>query len=222
MTTQQEAEPGICTVSECGNLPFSRGWCGKHYQRWYKYGDPTKTIRPVKEVDREPVLCAHPGCGPHYKVVKGYCQMHYGQMQREGATYDPRLKKMADDRERFEARVVRGENEDDCWQWIGAIRGPRPGATKYAVFNYQGKRQFAHRVSYMWHHGIELTSAEPVHHTCANPTCTNPRHLQVVTPQENTAESLERKFYRQTIEELENRIKELEALIERKETQPAN
>ena len=30
----------ICEISDCGNKHYSRGWCGKHYQRWKRNGDP--------------------------------------------------------------------------------------------------------------------------------------------------------------------------------------
>jgi hypothetical protein len=32
--------PKLCTIEGCYNKYLSRGWCYKHYQRWYKYGSP--------------------------------------------------------------------------------------------------------------------------------------------------------------------------------------
>lgn len=29
-----------CSIEGCGNKVFAKGWCSKHYTRWYKYGDP--------------------------------------------------------------------------------------------------------------------------------------------------------------------------------------
>ncbi len=29
-----------CSISDCGRGPYCRGWCKKHYDRWYKHGDP--------------------------------------------------------------------------------------------------------------------------------------------------------------------------------------
>lgn len=30
-----------CSIVDCDRSVSKRGWCGKHYKRWYKYGDPT-------------------------------------------------------------------------------------------------------------------------------------------------------------------------------------
>ena len=29
-----------CSISECGRPHVARGWCGPHYQRWKRHGDP--------------------------------------------------------------------------------------------------------------------------------------------------------------------------------------
>lgn len=33
---------GLCSIANCGKVVRARGWCGTHYQRWNKYGDPEK------------------------------------------------------------------------------------------------------------------------------------------------------------------------------------
>lgn len=30
----------MCVVAGCGKAVFARGWCGAHYAKWRKYGDP--------------------------------------------------------------------------------------------------------------------------------------------------------------------------------------
>lgn len=38
----------ICSIGGCQRRPHARGWCGKHYQRWVKHGDPNYQ-RPTAE-----------------------------------------------------------------------------------------------------------------------------------------------------------------------------
>ena len=33
-----------CLISECSNGLYARGWCRAHYERWYKYGDPSAPV----------------------------------------------------------------------------------------------------------------------------------------------------------------------------------
>jgi hypothetical protein len=30
----------MCSVEGCNKKAVCRGWCNRHYQKWYKYGDP--------------------------------------------------------------------------------------------------------------------------------------------------------------------------------------
>lgn len=30
----------VCSVDGCGRALLARGWCGAHYTRWHKHGDP--------------------------------------------------------------------------------------------------------------------------------------------------------------------------------------
>ena len=36
----------ICTVPGCGKPPLARGWCGMHYRRWKRHGNPVAGRRP--------------------------------------------------------------------------------------------------------------------------------------------------------------------------------
>lgn len=66
----------VCAVDACGNLAKTRGWCGKHYQRWCNRGsldDP-----PVR-----PKQCALDGCE---RPVHGHglCAAHWNRKHRYG------------------------------------------------------------------------------------------------------------------------------------------
>lgn len=37
-----------CSVDGCEDPHRARGWCGSHYQRWHKYGDPLATKERLK------------------------------------------------------------------------------------------------------------------------------------------------------------------------------
>ena len=34
----------ICSIEECGKESKAKGWCGKHYNRWHRHGDPLVTL----------------------------------------------------------------------------------------------------------------------------------------------------------------------------------
>lgn len=45
----------ICAIETCERIVCARGWCGKHYQRWKRYGDPNKmrSVMGVGDTDEE-------------------------------------------------------------------------------------------------------------------------------------------------------------------------
>lgn len=34
----------ICTIEDCERERYARGWCNKHYLRWWKHGDPNMML----------------------------------------------------------------------------------------------------------------------------------------------------------------------------------
>ena len=38
-----------CSIPGCDQPTKGRGWCNRHYQRWYNHGDPLVTFNPVGE-----------------------------------------------------------------------------------------------------------------------------------------------------------------------------
>jgi predicted DNA-binding transcriptional regulator AlpA len=71
----QPFEAKICSVEGCESRVQARGWCGLHYQRWYKFGDPLRT-NPV-------TLCSVEGCDKPARS-RGMCSLHYSRLRRYG------------------------------------------------------------------------------------------------------------------------------------------
>ena len=82
-----------CQVEGCKNLPICKGYCGKHYQRWKKFGDPLhipfSIITSLKQKER--LSCQIEGCNNPVRS-HGYCNKHYIKLRRYG---DPiRIKRL--------------------------------------------------------------------------------------------------------------------------------
>jgi hypothetical protein len=81
------------------------------------------------------------------------------------------------DLERFDQKWTPAPN--GCWIWIGGnVRG-------YGMFKLEGKSRRAARVAYEWFVG-PIPDGLEIDHTCRNPPCVNPKHLEPVTQYENS------------------------------------
>lgn len=107
--------------------------------------------------------------------------------------------------QRFLAYV---DKQDECWLWTGHVMN-----VGYGQFHWNGTKR-AHRVAYRLWIG-EIPEGTVVHHSCAVRHCVNPDHLQTITPGENTAEMLERSYYKERIQTLDDLVLELQDQIER-------
>jgi hypothetical protein len=89
---------------------------------------------------------------------------------------------------RFIARVH--EQPGGCWPWTTATGDPLPPKT-YGFLRVGGKIYPAHRLSYILFNG-PIPDDLVVMHTCANPACVNPAHLELGTVADNNAEWMNR------------------------------
>lgn len=93
-------------------------------------------------------------------------------MKTATITISPRLAAL------FNERVVRSR---ECWSWVGPIN-----KNGYATI----MSLLAHRVSYTISHG-PIPDGKVIDHTCRVRSCTNPNHLRVVSPRQNSLENSE-------------------------------
>ncbi|UTN92983.1 HNH endonuclease [Gordonia phage Finkle] len=76
---------------------------------------------------------------------------------------------------------------NECWTWLGDTN--RDG---YGVFVYRGRRHGAHELALSFSTGEKRLPALDTCHSCDNPSCVNPGHLQFDTRQANVDEMHDR------------------------------
>lgn len=64
-----------CSIEGCDKPCKGRGWCGMHWQRWRRHGDPL-WVEPPK-------ICGIPDCDEP-GVALGLCDKHYRRYRRTG------------------------------------------------------------------------------------------------------------------------------------------
>ena len=159
---------GTCSVPGCETPSFARGWCQKHYARWYRHGTT------VDAPPRVPVTCTVPDCDQP-SVSKGLCARHDRRMRRRGRLDLPTAE------ERFWAKVNR-QGPVECWLWIGA-KMPNGYGSFGATAGTKGT-VYAHRYAYTLLVG-PIPEGLWIDHLCRIRLCVNPAHLEPVTPREN-------------------------------------
>jgi hypothetical protein len=131
-----------------------------------------------------PKPCGFPGC-KNPLAAKGLCNSHWAQQHRRGKLY-PIITHETEE-ERWNRLVVKSDELDGCWIFIGNGTGSGKGAKHgagYGQFYWQNKKRMAHRYSYEKQYGL-IPEGMQLDHLCRNTACVNPAHLEIVTPHEN-------------------------------------
>ena len=224
---------GVCLVESCGKRIRAKGFCASHYdaERRTRKRQQLCTYEGCTNGQAEKKLCK-----THYALsIAGtytltclICgttkERKYSSNGRKAATCSSECKtQLAIRTKRFGldshiSRTVRERNTEEfiqiiqsrvdinekgCWVWRGHLNASGYGNTRCNAKTWATHRLVASMTSETY------TEELPVHHTCANRACCNPKHLRVVTPQENAAEMMERNAYKRRIEELEAALAEL-------------
>jgi spore maturation protein CgeB len=75
----------MCSIEDCESPSRARGWCRKHWQRWYRHGDP---LAPNPRNRYLPgTACAVDRCDRQAQT-RGWCHMHYGRWRKTGTVGD--------------------------------------------------------------------------------------------------------------------------------------
>lgn len=155
----------------------SRGWCGKHYQRWQRHGDPKKTLYFRSAVA---MACAVDGCERPVSS-KRMCTMHYERQRKHG---DPNVGAMRRGKMDW---IESNANYagDDCISW-GFSNCPHGRG----LITENGLSMSAPRRMCIEAHGKPPTPHHQAAHSCGNGHmgCLNPNHLSWKTARENEAD----------------------------------
>jgi hypothetical protein len=186
---------GVCSVPECDSPARSRGWCRRHYLRWYKTGDPLG-VRPGRWEGYERPTCTVTGC-TEPAHARGLCSVHGPRMRRHGDPLAGRQpNKTGTHEERFLAFTKRRPN--GCLGWTGART-----TGGYGEFTTDGITVYAHRWAHE-HWVGSIPDGLTVDHTCHNRdracpggacshrSCVEPEHLEAVTSLVNFQRGRER------------------------------
>ena len=85
---------------------------------------------------------------------------------------------------RFFSKIIYPNNIDDCWIWNAC-----KDKNEYGIFRFNNKNIRSHRFIYECYNG-PILDGMLVCHKCDIPSCCNPNHLWIGTPQQNNLDKM--------------------------------
>lgn len=98
-----------CAVTGCDASVKVRGWCGRHYMRWYRTGDPeaVRTVSPwVGDTHRRCARCVEVKLRSDFNKGSGYCRPCHVVMAVDWVKRNPDKKRAQTDRAIMRRRGV--------------------------------------------------------------------------------------------------------------------
>jgi hypothetical protein len=174
----------ICNVERCEKATHSYGYCYIHVYRFKKYGDALTLSYLPKGVCE--LKCVFDECNDKV-IAKGLCSKHYQRWKKNGSMSVIKSKSMHEsDIDAYTYSVIK-KSDNECWGWSGYINK----GNGYAYFCFQGKVISAHRFSYSYFKDF-IPESLFVCHSCDQKICTNPDHLFLGTPKDNTHDMIKK------------------------------
>jgi hypothetical protein len=189
-----------CSVANCNRPHSGRGFCGLHYKRWLKYGDPIAD-RPPNGTQRQ---CAVPGC-ERLAQQKVWCRGHYAKWWRYG---DPLITlKPTQNKAMPWLRDHVAHKGKRCLHWPFG----RNKKTGHGKVLFRGSTISASRAMCILAHGDPPTPKHQAAHSCgkAHEGCVNPQHLRWALPFENSEDRVRHGTAKQLTSSQREEIKEL-------------
>ena len=166
-----------CAILTCSATVVARGWCRKHYKRWYRYGDPLFRVVSEREQTCTVAKCTEP------HDARGFCRKHYKRWKQHG---DPLLCLTSYGKAKhFLNGIALVYNDFDCLIWPFAR-----DSDGYGQIALDGRVRHVHRIICEKTHGPPPTPTHEAAHSCGNGYlgCVNRRHLRWKTHKENMEE----------------------------------
>lgn len=169
----------ICGMDGCGKPHHAKGYCGMHWARISRGGEPggLENMRP-----RKTDFCSVDGCATATKTA-GMCGMHYQRMRKKGDLTKRDTKGL------LQAFLLKHVDYagTDCVAWPFSRNH-----NGYGHVTLDGAVIVASRAMCLLAHGNPPNSKCHAAHSCGNGHlgCINPNHLSWKTAKENAADKV--------------------------------